>query len=153
MAGSADDSQSSVVVYLPAGQAKSIQPSLRAEAETLLESAGYSIEFRDSARQPADAPIVVVVQFAGDCSAPTTPTISSNPVKSGSSLASAVVQDGTVLPLSRRYRDRTIAVKVLAEGFKYEGKSYRSLSAIAREVTGTQWNGKLFFGVAKRGGR
>ncbi len=31
--------------------------------------------------------------------------------------------------------------------FEYNGKSYKSLSAIAREITGTRWNGKLFFGV------
>jgi hypothetical protein len=56
---------------------------------------------------------------------------------------------GTVL--TRRYRNQTIAVKVVEDGFEYEGQRYRSLSAIAREVTGTQWNGKLFFGVAKAG--
>ncbi len=31
--------------------------------------------------------------------------------------------------------------------FEYEGKSYRSLSAIARKITGSHWNGKVFFGV------
>lgn len=34
-------------------------------------------------------------------------------------------------------------------GFEYDGKIYRSLSAIAKAITGTHWNGKLFFGVAK----
>jgi len=33
---------------------------------------------------------------------------------------------------------------------KYEGQRYRSLSAIARQVTGTRWNGRLFFGIAER---
>ena len=33
-------------------------------------------------------------------------------------------------------------------GFEYDGKLYKSLSAIAREVTGTKWNGFLFFGCA-----
>ena len=41
-------------------------------------------------------------------------------------------------------------VKVLAGGFEYESRRYRSLSAIAREVTGTRWNGLLFFGLAER---
>jgi hypothetical protein len=50
---------------------------------------------------------------------------------------------GTVL--TRRLGDRQIVVKVLAEGFEYESRRYRSLSAIAREVTGTRWNGLLFF--------
>jgi hypothetical protein len=52
--------------------------------------------------------------------------------------------------LTRRLGDRQIVVKVLAEGFEYETRHYRSLSAIAREVTGTRWNGLLFFGLAER---
>jgi hypothetical protein len=52
--------------------------------------------------------------------------------------------------LTRRFCDRQIVVKVLADGFEYESRRYRSLSAIAREVTGTRWNGLLFFGLAER---
>jgi hypothetical protein len=52
--------------------------------------------------------------------------------------------------LTRRVGDRQIVVKVLKEGFEYESRHYRSLSAIAREVTGTRWNGLLFFGLAER---
>jgi hypothetical protein len=52
--------------------------------------------------------------------------------------------------LSRRYRDREVVVKVLSEGFEYQARHYRSLSAIAREVTGTRWNGLLFFGLTER---
>src|SRR6202521_238331 len=52
--------------------------------------------------------------------------------------------------LTRRLDDRQIVVKVLEEGFEYESRHYRSLSAIAREVTGTRWNGLLFFGLAER---
>ncbi len=55
---------------------------------------------------------------------------------------------GTVL--TRRLKNRQIVVKVLEEGFEYESRRYRSLSAIAREVTGTRWNGLLFFGLAER---
>jgi DUF2924 family protein len=57
-------------------------------------------------------------------------------------------EPGTLL--TRRLGDRQIVVKVLAEGFEYESRRYRSLSAIAREVTGTRWNGLLFFGLAER---
>ena len=58
---------------------------------------------------------------------------------------------GTVI--EREYKGHVITVKVLDKGFEYEGKSYRSLSAIAREVTGTHWNGFHFFGLSgKRGG-
>jgi hypothetical protein len=52
--------------------------------------------------------------------------------------------------LTRRLGDRQIVVKVLADGFEYESRRYRSLSAIAREVTGTRWNGLLYFGLAER---
>ena len=52
--------------------------------------------------------------------------------------------------LTRRIKDRQIVVKVLEAGFEFESRRYRSLSAIAREVTGTRWNGLLFFGLAER---
>jgi hypothetical protein len=52
--------------------------------------------------------------------------------------------------LTRRLGDRQIVVKVLSDGFEYESRCYRSLSAIAREVTGTRWNGLLFFGLTER---
>ena len=56
---------------------------------------------------------------------------------------------GTIL--SRKYQGKTVTVKVLKDGFEYAGNRYRSLSAIAREATGTRWNGLLFFGLATRG--
>jgi hypothetical protein len=39
----------------------------------------------------------------------------------------------------------------MAQGFEYQGKPYRFLSAIACEVTGTRWTGLLFFGLKGRG--
>ncbi len=54
---------------------------------------------------------------------------------------------GTVL--TRPYKDRTVRVLVMDNGFEYEGKVYRSLSAIAKVVTGSHWNGHLFFGIVK----
>ncbi|QYU71148.1 DUF2924 domain-containing protein [Leptolyngbya sp. 15MV] len=48
------------------------------------------------------------------------------------------------LPLDR-------AVTVLPHGFEYEGKTYRSLSAVATAITGSHWNGFLFFGLTKKG--
>ena len=47
----------------------------------------------------------------------------------------------------RNYNGRKLVVTVLSKGFEFEGKHYRSLSAIAKDVTGTHWNGKLFFGL------
>jgi hypothetical protein len=52
--------------------------------------------------------------------------------------------------LTRRVGNRNVVVKVLDDGFEYDSRRYRSLSAIAREVTGTRWNGMLFFGLTER---
>lgn len=50
--------------------------------------------------------------------------------------------------LSRVWHDRRIEVRVLDDGrFEFEGASYRSLSAIARKVTGSAWNGPAWFGL------
>jgi hypothetical protein len=49
--------------------------------------------------------------------------------------------------LSRYYKGREITVRVLESGFEYEGRRFRSLSAIAKAVTGAHWNGLLFFGI------
>jgi len=55
---------------------------------------------------------------------------------------------GTIL--RRSYRGKTVEVQVLQNGFEYQGRHYGSLSAIAREATGTRWNGLLFFGLTTR---
>ena len=52
--------------------------------------------------------------------------------------------------LIKRYKDKTLAVTVLEDGYQYGERVYKSLSAIARQVTGTQWNGYLFFGLRLR---
>jgi len=51
--------------------------------------------------------------------------------------------------ITRTYRGHDLTVTVLDRGFDYEGQVYRSLSAVAREITGTHWNGYLFFGLTK----
>lgn len=56
---------------------------------------------------------------------------------------------GTVL--SRTYRGRTVQVRVLEKGFEYQGQRFRSLSAVAQVVTGSHWNGWLFFGLTSGG--
>jgi hypothetical protein len=55
---------------------------------------------------------------------------------------------GTVL--TRHFENRRIVVTVLEDDFEYQSRRYASLSAIAREVTGTRWNGLLFFGLTER---
>jgi len=42
-------------------------------------------------------------------------------------------------------------VRVLPAGFDYEGEVYRTLSAVAKKVTGTHWNGYHFFRLGKKG--
>lgn len=59
--------------------------------------------------------------------------------------------DGALLPgttLVREWRGVAHHVTVLADGFEYQGRRYRSLSAIARDIAGTRWNGWAFFGIA-----
>jgi hypothetical protein len=54
--------------------------------------------------------------------------------------------------LIREWRGAEHKVTVLAEGFEWEGRRYKSLSAVARAITGTRWNGLTFFGVKRHGG-
>ena len=49
--------------------------------------------------------------------------------------------------LVREWNGRTWQVDVLEDGFACRGKTYRSLSAIARMITGTRWSGPRFFGL------
>ena len=52
---------------------------------------------------------------------------------------------GTILV--REWAGRLCRVTVLEQGFAWNGKTYRSLSEVARTITGTRWNGRRFFGV------
>lgn len=52
--------------------------------------------------------------------------------------------------LVRMYRGRRISVEVLELGFVWEGREFASLTAVAQAVTGSAWNGRLFFGLTKR---
>jgi hypothetical protein len=51
--------------------------------------------------------------------------------------------------LVRTWNRRTYHVVVVAGGFAYEGRNYKSLSEIACEITGTKWNGPRFFGLRR----
>jgi Protein of unknown function (DUF2924) len=51
--------------------------------------------------------------------------------------------------LLRVWRGDTHEVIATGSGYEYCGQTYSSLSRIAREITGTQWSGPLFFGVRK----
>ena len=49
--------------------------------------------------------------------------------------------------LIRMWRGAEHRVQVLADGFEWEGRRYKSLSAVARAISGTRWNGWTFFGL------
>ncbi|NTU49671.1 MAG: DUF2924 domain-containing protein [Desulfobulbaceae bacterium] len=52
---------------------------------------------------------------------------------------------GTII--RKTYKDQEVRVKVLEKGFEYNGKFYRTLTAIAQELTGAHWNGYSFFNL------
>ncbi|MFH0839085.1 MAG: DUF2924 domain-containing protein [Candidatus Omnitrophota bacterium] len=52
---------------------------------------------------------------------------------------------GTVI--TKEYKGANYQVKILEKGFEYNGKLYKTLSAIAKEITGAHWNGYLFFNL------
>ena len=55
--------------------------------------------------------------------------------------------------LIREWQGIEHSVTVLNDGYEWQGRPYQSLSAIARAITGTRWNGWVFFGLKNRRGR
>ncbi len=51
--------------------------------------------------------------------------------------------------IERPYKGRTVRVLVVADGFEYEGQRFKSLSAVAKAVTGSHTNGFLFFRLGR----
>ena len=51
------------------------------------------------------------------------------------------------MKLLREWNGTTHEVSVLDDGFEYRGERYKSLSAVAREITGARWSGPRFFGL------
>jgi len=71
--------------------------------------------------------------------------------------ASALANGHLPLPgtiLTRWYKGQTLKVQVLRQGFEYDGQNYKSLSAVAKTITGSHTSGFLFFrrALAGRGG-
>ena len=52
--------------------------------------------------------------------------------------------------LLRKWDGIEHTVTVLKDGFDWKGRRFKSLSAVAREITGTRWNGYRFFGLRER---
>ena len=57
---------------------------------------------------------------------------------------------GDGVKLVRSWKGELHTVEAADGAFRYAGETYRSLSAVARKITGTQWNGLVFFGVKGR---
>ncbi len=55
--------------------------------------------------------------------------------------------------ITKKYKGKTLNVRVLEKGFEYDGQVFRSLSGVAKHVTGSIWNGFLFWGLIPREGK
>jgi Protein of unknown function (DUF2924) len=62
-------------------------------------------------------------------------------------LGSNRIKRGT--QMIRQWQHATYTVTALAEGFEWNGRTYKSLSAVANAITGTNWNGFAFFGIKR----
>jgi hypothetical protein len=114
-------------------------------------------DLSERARQRAaelanDADLRVVTPPAPALTAAESPPASSDPPPSASQLARhGLPPIGAVL--TRLYKGQRIEVRVVADGFAWQGTHFRSLSAVAQAITGAHWNGRLFFGLSKGGAR
>lgn len=105
------------------------------------DEGGLSERARQRAEELADeAHIHVIVPAPEPVEAPAQPARDSR-----------LPAPGTVLV--REFGGKRHEVTVRARDFDYEGKSYRSLSAVARAITGTAWNGFKFFKSALEAGK
>lgn len=68
--------------------------------------------------------------------------------KSTSEVKAATASPGT--HLVREWNGRTYRVEVAEEGYILDGTTYRSLSAVAKRITGTAWSGPRFFGLTRK---
>jgi hypothetical protein len=55
--------------------------------------------------------------------------------------------------ITREYKGQTLQVRVLPKGFEFEGEVYKSLSAVAKAITGSHCNGYLFFRLRDGGAK
>ena len=59
----------------------------------------------------------------------------------------AAIEAMDLAALRRAWRGRTYLVTVTDDGVVYDGVTYRSLSAVAHQITGAHWSGPRFFGL------
>jgi hypothetical protein len=106
---------------------------LSARAKVRIEELAADAPIRHRQRRGAEAP--------SENAAPN----SSNPGQGRDPRLPAV---GEVLV--KVHRGTEHQVRMMEDGFEYQGERYTSLSKIAKEITGTNWNGFLFFGLTQR---
>ena len=120
---------SELVVYLNAGVNQTAAPLafMRKEADSLMRTAGYSVEWRNakSRRAGEDAADLVFVELSGVCAAPMNPVPGAPaPDDNQPSLASTAVEDGVVLPFSRI--DCAALTRTLSAMFAHEPPARRT---------------------------
>lgn len=95
-------------------------------------------------------------ELANDANVRLTPPFASKPVTPTPMRIVTLESDNRLPPvgtvLTRPYKRRVLQVRVLEDGFEFEGEVYTSLSAVAKAATGSHCNGFHFFRLAKKGG-
>lgn len=105
-------------------------PPRNASARFLARALGHALQVRAAGDVPAR--VLKALQRVADGKMPV----------AGSA---AALRPGVCL--MREWNGRTYRVEVVDGGFRMDGRSYRSLSAIARHITGARWSGPRFFGI------
>jgi hypothetical protein len=103
----------------------------RQRAQELANSSDLRVTAPTDAKAASDAPVrtkSVACQIRGE---------------------SRVPLPGTLI--TRNYKGRQLKVQVVSDGFEFEGEFYKSLSAVAKKITGSHWNGFKFFNLLTSG--
>ncbi len=113
-----------------------------------LEQGGLSDRARERARELANRTDLRVT-------APRNASLTSEPGGETKSVRCRIASGSrTPLPgtvITRDYKGRRLQVQVLSNGFEFEGEVFRSLSAVAKQITGSHWNGYKFFNLQQTG--
>ena len=67
--------------------------------------------------------------------------------KNADSHPKATLEEGS--KMVRSYQGTKYEVEIIPQGYLYRNKTYKSLSGVAKAITGKNWNGNVFFGVKK----
>ncbi len=126
--GNSEQARRRIAWHVQCEKEGGLPESARSHALAIAREAGLRIRARAVAKRRKDLPHATVTGIVSDHD-PRLPMAGSVIVK--------------------EYRGSMLMVQVLDAGFEYEGQRFSSLTAIAKAVTGTKWNGLVFFGLAK----